>query len=187
MSASLEELATRLRAVIAGIDEAVIRALHAQAGTREACASYVEATTGSRHPTIRRAIGDTRAASDLAGATARMLAGSAEALAAYLAAIGCAASPSGEALPPGEAILSGAEDFEARAAAFHRKASEAIVDQEDGIARHEEASRAVVASMKRQPGGEGSRPVVGPPRDVPKFEPASTDSQPGHGRDRRRR
>jgi hypothetical protein len=180
MSASLGEVVAQLRAVVTSMDEAVAVAFRAQVDAKQACACYVEAAVGTRHPTIRRAISDSRTGWEKAAKTARLLAEAANALTEYVNIVVSGSVPPGvaspDAMPSGEALLAEAEERESRAAKFHRKGTEAIGDQDETMARYEESSRDIVARLKGQHGSGGTQATVGTPQGKAVFKPAPADT-----------
>ena len=180
MSTSLGDVVAQLSAVVTGIDEAVAVALRAEVDARQACASYVEAAEGTRHPTIRRAIADTRTAYEKAAKTARLLAEAANAVSEYVNIIAPGSATPGVAapgsMPSGEALLGEAEDRESRAARFHRRATEGISDQDDTMARYEDASREIIARLKGQRTSGGTQATVGAPQAKAVFKQVQADS-----------
>lgn len=155
MTEPLVEVLGQLRDLLGKIDDAAVRALHAQADAQEAHAAYREAATGTRHPQMTRALVDARTAGEKAGKTARLLAEAGNAFADYISKIAPGTVPErrsvASAMPGGKVLLDESEDRGRRADAFWRKQVKKADDGQDSLENAEKGARAFAGHHKRLP------------------------------------
>jgi hypothetical protein len=180
---SVKDVVQQLRVAIGKLDQAVVTAERAKVDAEEAYQRFAAAGKGSDHPQLNKARAQALLAIEAADRATRLYTEAAQAYARYINHISGGSVPerrgTRQAMPTGESLVNEAESRESRAAKFHRKATEAVADQQEDMQKFEESSRQIARAIRGAPGpdhaqpGVGSNPTAGPAQPAESQHPVA--------------
>ncbi|MFY1700725.1 hypothetical protein ACN28G_03080 [Micromonospora sp. WMMA1923] len=179
MSGLLAQVVAQLRTAVDQLDALAVRAAHAAGDITQGQDRIAQVGSGSGHPALRAALGQSRTAADQAGTVGRLASSAAGHLARYANVIapGSIGEPGEYTIPSGEDVVSESESRGSKAEAFLRRHVKKAESTEGNLQDAEKAVTAGLRDLAQQvKGGPGStatsttQPHPATPADRPQLD-----------------